>query len=674
MTHHSSTTQGPTFGPTTIKQLSTFMLTLLASCALPLTAHAAATLVPAKNTQYWLDNEAIKIELTDDVLRLIAAEEMIVELNAINITEMLSQEGKQIAFRPIQKLEPGSHLLRLVHFSADGEVEEMAAWNIDVRSSDLLHSYNFSTNSQLSAIYRAAEDNIAPPMPDRMQGQGSSIVGFSTSTENWQTDGQFDFFYNSRNSEYDDARTLDVGDFVVATESQYIGAKIGHHDLRQHSLVLENFHRRGLSIQGKAPELQSQATVFSFASDDLDGFGEGLGISDNKNRVSGALLESNPIPGKADQFHVGIISLSGKRSTPDFWEPQINNVEQGNSHSIGITSKLFDQHLTLYGEYAETEFDYSNLDQLDAEKDYAHVLSASVQDTLANGLYWNTGIETQTIGTFFKSLANDSLVNDKDQQRLFAATQWKSLGLQINLIQQHDNVEDLSILPTIKTEQNNITTSWSPIIRDPGFWGTPYLSLTLGEQTQAQIKSPEVSISPPVDNQTDYWNSNLNLNYLWGYWGVVLGQSNYQDHSYNNNDSESDSIETVLSYSTDQWSLNPRYKWQETDYLGVHQAALNSEWQVIASHYAFNRRLTTSLEYRLNQYEISNDLQDEQTESTVISINWMLKQADHNDFGFDLGLSAQANDFENRLDRSMDNDDYQIFISLTASLSTKRQN
>lgn len=629
-------------------------------------------LAKPNNGSYWQGQETIRIQLPSLQRQQLASARLIVEMDSVDISEMLNQEGDEVLYTPLQPLAPGSHELRLVYYGDDGSIDELAVWSLEVRALKLLKSYQVSSNTQLSAVYRVDEKNIPQPLQDRMQGQGSSQIGFNTAGDTWRSNGQFDLYYNSLNSQDgdDNTRPFDVGEFLVEVDSPYLGAKFGHHSQTVHSLVMEGFHRRGVSIQGKAPTLQSRATGFAYSADDVQGFGEGLGISDHDNRVQGVILESNPLPGHEQLLYVSATHLTGRRPYNPYFDPDMPlELSEGSAQAITLQSHLFDKRLQLQAEYANTKYDFSTSDSLAGEHDDAHAASLIWQSFNHNGLFWHVGLEHQKIGTFFKSMANETLVSDKQQQRLFGGLQWRAWGLLVSLIKQHDNVEDLDALPTIETHQRTFTLSWAPQRRGDGLLGTPSLNFTWATQDQEQIHTPLDNLSPEVGNQLDSWTASADFNYDWGRWGGDISSSEFDDETtpYNNSCIFSYALSADYSHG-EWWSVSSSYRQQRIDYQGAGEVATNTQFELVSRFQILPQRLDGSLQYNLNHNEIDNDLQDNETDSLSVSLDWTLRHARNNTLGFLLSLSGQFNHYDDRLQPVAPGDDRQVFLTLTSTL------
>jgi hypothetical protein len=273
----------------------------------------------------------------------------------------------------------GTHELRLMEFSADGDVIERGIWNLQVvadsgpnLSSDQLSLAQrfFNATIVLDGSYRIAEEDVDPSAA-KHGGQGSiSLVGSSQGVQ-WSTESSASFLYDSKGAqvgqlladqqggEIRKGRDLELAEYLLTAKSKNISAIIGHHQPAASSLLIQDFYRRGASVTGQNESKSLMATGFAYHTEPVSGFRFGAGIGQQNHRVAGSMVSVSPLTGSAKALTVTATYLDGAgEDHSGLGVGGVNIQPAGVGRSLAIASDMIDSRLQLRAERAETDYDF----------------------------------------------------------------------------------------------------------------------------------------------------------------------------------------------------------------------------------------------------------------------------------------------------------------------------
>jgi hypothetical protein len=597
--------------------------------------------------------------------------DLLIELDAIDISEMVAVEDGIASYQPIRPLETGEHQLRVVEYRADGEIIEHGSWFFEVRLADDTEVYGFAADTQLSVNYRIDDKNIGEPAPNKSQSEAYSQLSFSTSRGHWTAEGQFDLYYTSLKANRPSERTIDNGEFLFSVGNPYFNAKIGHQSVGDTSLVMDSFHRRGISLEGHLPAINSRLTGFSLSSIDITGFGQGLGITDSQQRVDGYSVTTTLFEEEPELLN---ITATWLRAAGDDSGALIYNFDElasiankGYAQSLQAESLLLENRLKLKAEFASSEFDYNPVDTLPAEKDHAHDILLTFNDITESGISWNVGVNQQQIGTFFHSLANQGLPTDRQVQKLYGGAQWSTIGIQAHLEQQQDNIEEIEELPQISTDISSLNLSWSPAVTSNDNWyGTPSFSAGVSNQKQQQTYTPTDYFFAEADNELQVLQLSSSFSYPTSSWGLSIMNTDFVDHSQVQNDTDTLSAELFSDFQiAEGFNLSPSIRFDRTTDL-IQDIAATSVTYSLQSVFVFEpEKLDGSVSVIYSDNQSSDLFTDDKNVYLNLALNWRLREPARNSFGAELVIGGTYNDFTDRFDILNSLENYQVFINLT---------
>lgn len=639
--------------------------------------HAEVDLQKGENTGYWQPQEILSLSFPSKQLKQLKQlnQTIMVELDAVEITAMLAIEGSRVSFRPIQPLAAGQHELRVVEYSEEGDIEELGYWSVEVRQSNLIQRYQVVADSQISATYRVSDKNIGAPEPDKFQGQAISQIAFTTNSGNWQSSGQFDLHYDSLDTNQIDNRSINNNEFLFSVGNDVVEARLGHQTMAVTSMVMNNFLRRGVSLESRIASINSRISGFSLSSSQVIGFGNGLGINNSQQRIEGVTFDSSPLADDPRSLYITGTWLKGQSSKVDQFIGSSNSTTfvgtDSEAWSFTSESLLFQNKLRIRAEYAATDYDFDVSDSLDSDEDDAYSLLVTYNDVVDSRIAWNVGAATQKIGTFFQSIANQALPSDKKINKFFTGVQWSSFGLQTTIERQQDNVEKIDFLPRINTDLTNISFNWTPQIENFDAWyGAPSFALTTNYQSQLQTFTPSNYLFARTNNDISNWQLSGQFSYQTNSWGVALTTTDFTDLSLVQSDSETISFDLYGNFVIGEesiFSISPVISWNDTEDTTNHITTTSLSYALQSAMTILPQELTASLNVNWNSNKVGNNLLNGDNLAATFAINWSIQQPKINQFGVSLNLTSSYNDFNDNLISLNSLEIHQTYLSMTVT-------
>lgn len=660
----------------------TSSFSVIANNNVDVTSSETFRLTSSDNIDYYSPKEPLVIIIPRSFTKE-KMQNVVIELDSVDISEMVQISNGEMVYLPLQAMLLESHELRITEFTDDGNINELGVWHFNVRMSELFEEYSISADTQINSNYRVSEKNSDSSLPDRFQANANSQVGFKIKNGNWHAEGQFDLNYTSVSENRPSHRTIENSDFLIRMGNQFVDAKIGHQNIGQSSLIMDNFRRRGVSIEGKMPSINSTLTGFSLSSIDLSGFGHGFGISDSQQRINGYSFSTNPISSSPKLFNVSTTWISGRGNDgnnfiidfDDFQDPNAITPasEKGSAWTISTDSLLLNDKLRIRAEYAETEFNFNPLDDLNSEKDSAENVLVTYSDHTQNTISWNAGLNYKRIGTYFKSLANRGLPSDKKLSKLFAGIQWNTVGIQLSGEEQTDNLEEIEQLPETVTHLNSINLNWSPQLEsNKKLLGTPNFAFGYNKQKQRQKNIPIDYFFPEADNQMANWQASGSFNYETNNWGITFMNTSFTDKSGVQNNSDTDSLNVFANFTFDEiGSLSTSIQFDHSQDEVTKLTSTGVTYSIQSMFTLIPYKLDGSADFILNKNETNDLLTRGENLAINLALNWHVREATPNQFGLEFALGGTYNNFEDRILNSYSTEMYQINLTATITFPTR---
>ncbi len=593
---------------------------------------------------------------------------MALELDGIDVSQRVSLlvEGKQkiIQVAPSQPLTPGQHLLRLVRFSTNGSVTELGAWNFTVGAGQAVPAAaNVQVQNELNISYRFNEDG-GTDYGRKATINGTSQFQARIDKPGYQALGRVDLSYNSQLADVASVgsdpgadtgaigadsgtnllggRHLDLGEYLVRVQNGNgtLGLAVGHQTLPKESLLVQNFSRRGVSINTVTTGKQASLTLYSMRTEPILGFEHGLGFSDPRHRVDGGVVTLNPIASAPGALAITTTYISGQGQDQNGvgQSAAMTAVSQGDGWSVAAESHLFKQRLKIRAERAGTRFDYDgSATILDKKSDTASAAlleySPWPQGKMINdtALQWSSGVGYQETGLYFMSLANPSMPSDITTSSAYSRLQFGGFGIGLSLDRQQNNVTDNPELSTQRNDQTALSVSYSP--RQPSgevkksFWrsflGQPSLAFSYNRQRQRHLYLPAGGFEPRQDIVQHSWQTDANFMHDSWSWSVSQLGGLQNDNTDESPDQRSHQTNLGLNIQIGQrlvlaaqWQIGKIHQLQIDNTTRNRVSSLSAQFALVPD------TLTAALQLGLNHDRSNSDLRDNSSRTASFKLNW----------------------------------------------------
>ena len=400
--------------------------------------------------------DPIRIRVAPDVpvevLRRLA-----LEVDGIDVTRFLRREGEYAVFTPVEPLAYGDHEVRIVEYLPDGSIAERAVWRVEVRQSRAFREMRGSVGASLDATRRvgASDDLDDGPV---MAGQGGLNLVAGVADGEWRATGRFGLGYDSSGSGSPGGRPVDLQSYEFRHEWRMLGLTVGQPRGFDTSLLGGDVLNRGIGVGiGERTRSRVRFKAFGARGEPVTGFRRGLGVSEPRNRVSGAQLTVFPLAERPERLVVGARTYAGE--TPTGGEGVLGSPdgERGRGHAVSLDSSLRDGRLRLHAELARTSWDPDGRGAvLGTFTDEAYVLGMQWRfQTGASGRTpsdWALTLSHGETGPYFRSLLDPAGEADQRATRLELAMQRGALGAALTLERVRNNVDDLPDLATSRRD------------------------------------------------------------------------------------------------------------------------------------------------------------------------------------------------------------------------------
>ncbi len=481
--------------------------------------------------------------------------ELALELDAIDVTALASSNADGMAYTPLQPLQPGKHTLRLVSYDDQGAMQVHGTWSFTVQArsaapvasgeepAPVPSRTRMRADIALGGSERVADQGLGATPPARFSSDGSASLGMTTQGARWGTATQVDLTEAGPQATATAVnpggpgtqnRSVQLGQFSVAAQTDSVHLKAGDQTLPWNGLVVSQMSRRGLSGRVDVKPMHAGIGVFSVRSDVISGFAHGLGVGDADHRVSGGLVDWRPLP-EADALDLTLAYAGGRGASDGLatFNTPLAHTPSGTAWGMDLDSQLLGHRLHLHGALARSTYDFG-VPSLPRRSDTARNLSMSYQPARsadasgAPAVYSQTALSYQSTGTYFRSLANPGVTPDLRQWQLSQNLGGQSWSLQGSFGLDADNVDHNTLLTTVYTRRLQMTVSLFPASSsrdDGGGWahwlGTPYYSLSMDAShsrngARADIRDPRTDLMITSFNASAQfshprWNWNLGL-------------------------------------------------------------------------------------------------------------------------------------------------------------------
>jgi hypothetical protein len=595
-----------------------------------------------------------------------------VELDSLDVTPILTLEGREIVVRPPRPLATGSHRLSLTQYREQGEPLDRGAWSFAVGQAI---AYQVRADASLAATYRVDTSDVPQEtLPAHtLTADGSLRLEGSAGTDAWQVSGTADGIYTSQPPEGVDS--FQGGNYLATVRVGSVTGQVGQIDPQLDSAIIRSFQRRGASLGYASGGQQVQASAFALRAEPVIGFKEGLGIHDADNRVFGGALTLRPFGAHPAWLALTGIYLTGKQGA----DPGVAVVDQsaaseGSAWSLGFVSGLFNQRLRLKGEFASAKFDPDRTDEtLAAKRDEAYG-GAAVWDAVRDAklgespLSWTFGAEYQRNGASFKSIANAGIPTDLQLEKIFTRLGIGGLSGEVVLGREHDNVEGDAAVVTGQTDLVGATASYRPTLAAEGpalaLLGQPQLDVGYQRLHDRTLDLPQ-GVSEQPERRTAEWSAGVGSSYRTWDWRAGYRSRREEDLAGAAADRTSSTLEGNLGLRPwERLTLGLRAQLVRDEDLGTSVERTGTLIGGDLTLVLVKERLTARGAYQSDSRTASDGTEDARTQTLDFNLDLTLRQPGGNLPGITVSLRGQRQDIADRVSAANDRQPFQLFLAV----------
>ncbi len=666
------------------KTIALLLSATLGMSALPATAaQYPFRLEPGKARSFYSPREALRVFVPANV-PIPVLQNLKLELDNVDITEMMKRQGSHVVYKPVQPLEYGYHVLRLVEHRPDGSIIEHARWRMDVRKNSAFQQAEAEGTVELSVSRRFADKGLTAPVPSRNNVNGSMSFNANAKNPGWSTSASASFIYQSPTTE---SRKFNVSEFLFTGKVRHTAVFAGHHSLDNTNLVLNGFSSRGLSVKLNSKDRRFRTRLFTMRTESITGFQRGLGITQPENRTSGVTVSAFPFRQRPQRLYLELTHLNGKGTTSGTGDAGDTTRAGGRASSVVADSQI-NKRVRVRAEYARSRYDFDGIGTgYAAEKDKAWstflVYTPKQTTWRKKPLTWNLVAGVQKVGTYFRSLGNVSLPADKLATTLNLTAGWEPFNLTMRLARETDNVNDDLARPRVRNDLFNLSLSYQPQPpADDGKKkkrgrGGPRL-FRQGSYTFNLSRTRSSEEYRPVGSTADVTNkrilvAGLNASFTPGKWNWSLGYTVTDTEDYAN--VGPDTLEHALSLNfnypvNDRLSLTPTLQYNYVDNTSANTRTRTLQAGMGLS-YNVPGKWVVSTSYTLSTNIVTDGSADTRNHVFTANVERILRKPGQNRTGWSLFMNINYNDNTDRVTVSSSANTYQAVIGIKSTLPLK---
>jgi hypothetical protein len=578
-----------------------------------------------------------------------------VEIDDIDVTPLAVLDGVDIVVTPAQPLAFGPHRLRLVEYARDGSIAERGHWSFDIRKSAAFREAQFQANVTLNATDRVADHNVNAA-PGKVQGNGAAQLQGAVADEAWKGNASMSVVGNSRSGQMPRREGhVDIGQYLLAAQSGAVAGRMGDHAIGPDSLVMQRFARRGISTDLAGGGV-ARITGFSMHTTPIAGSQDLSGVGDSHNRVDGVMAMVNPFVGRPDDLAVSGTYVNGEGTTLNgAGVAGSNQAFGGRAGGVVADANLFDRLLRLRGEYAHSAFDFDGAGTgLDAQSGHAYSGLANYLPwralmVLDQPLVWNIGGERKVLSTFFRSPANPGAVSDRDRTQAFTGLNWYGLNMQAAASREHDNVDDVPLLPRTDSVQRSASLNYAPFrpaVQSPAgaasfpWYGQPNLTASYMSLKKDLSSNPgALPLSTGPLHETKNLMLGAQFQYARANWGVTHSRVADRDFSGLLPDTRTVSDRIQAGFQVSKLNVGTSLQHDQTDDL-TRDARSQAVIGGTTLAYPFTDRVTSNLAFTVRHAWAPQTPADQIVSDTTLGLNWVAVPAKGIQPGLALGMDG----------------------------------
>ncbi len=634
----------------------------------------------------------LKIDLPDDI-DILALTTLAVELDAVDITALLTLDGTDFIFSPVVPLTDGVHTVRLINIENPDNPVELNAWEFSIalvhgvqqnvsatpseaeiaKAEAILTSGNLRADTLTEASYRFAENNLTGA-GERAMIAGAGDLGADIQSGNLQFRSRGNYFLQTDKDLSLTGNTLDLGEYELNLDYYgddiSAGASLGHHDIGAQSLIMNGFYRRGASLRLGDAAGHVQAKAFSFGTESLSGGENITGLNDTDERIVGGSLSVQPFSTEPGSLKLTGIFYDGKGAGVGDGIMTTDPVADGRGWGVVAEKSFADQRVSLRGEYAHSTYDQDgSAGTAPTEDSDAVSVSLNLRPFteapvwLGDAVDISLGASYDRLGTYFQSIANAGIAADREAYTVHGALNWGKASNNFQYVYETNNVDDLEAVATDYLHNLSFSTNYTldPIEGDFDWLGTPNLYVSGFIADAGRKDTPTGYLGPGTNNLTKSVTLGGNTSYGNWSWGVSHTVSSYEDFTNTSNDTLNNGTAFNINWTDfDRYSVGGAVQFNVFEDLDEKTSNYGTNITMDMSAEILEDVLNLNVDYNLNLSAGSGDQPD--THLVNGEVEWTFLKPEPNNPGVAVALGGSMESSNGNADSADDETVYQVFL------------
>lgn len=478
---------------------------------------------PGSPDRIFKSNEALYIELPAN-LASSELNSIFIELNGVDITQLVTIQGRNVVFNPSSPYASGSQALRLVRMGKNGKLVEINRWNFSVSGEPPVESAtSFSGTVDSTYSYMPWNSGHDYEHPKRHNFNTQAQFQGATQTEGWQMTARGNAYLNTEDNYNPAGSNIEVGEYLLsaekATETGSTLLRLGNHDVGVDNILMNSFYRRGASA--KVDMLGDSVTMTGFSQDPAPRIGNRniVGFSEEDQRASGVHATARPVAGLGEKLelegtaYTGRGTQGGTGGTTGIDLPQTS----GNGYQFGMRSVLWENYLSMRLQQAYSQFDFDGRhNEYGAQNDdgqrFSFNLTPLGAQVSSDGRLqlWNVELAYQKMGAFYESLLSQMEEGDREKYSVGTNYIYGGTTLSGEVAWITTNVNDFAELPTDRALNSWVQASYAP---EEEWWGHPVFFAGGTYSDEGREKTPAGYAGIGLDRTTQSLNAGTSLSF-----------------------------------------------------------------------------------------------------------------------------------------------------------------
>ncbi len=589
-------------------------------------------------------------EIKLEFLKPIPIDTLMVMLDGIDITPLLTLSEKGFEYKPIMVVAAGRHNVSISVTDKQGkQLQKEISF-----SSSFEEAYTEGTAS-VNYQQLSIKPGTATSVPD---SKVELNVGSNTQgrRKKWQLSFNTNLRFLDQNvpvfspvkKGFDLANWTLTGAFSEDILSSRIN--MGDIEISETEYTVSNLSRKGGSFQLGYDRYH--LNLFSVKSEQVFGLENGIGINGNTDDhilgFSGAIKLFN----NTAEFRT--IYAAGGEPGSSFGISTTSGAKKGSVTGFVFASDFFEGKMMTEIEVDSSRFDPDTSDEFSSRSDSAYKLKAS-------GFYHEYNYEAlyEYIGRDFESIASQGFQKDKQGINVMSGIVLGQDRLNLTLSRYHDNVEGDELFPRLVNSQAGLDYSFNKITRLP---------IGLGFQRSILESTREPIDAYPVDTNTDTITGRVSHTIDKINLGFQTSYSFMDDRTLSDYDTSTVLYTLTSAYSIPNLSLNQSLSFNKSRFYPTDLMTDTYTFNFDVRRKFFHERASFNMAGTYNIIQTEDDSTNTRNLNAKFMLSYNLKKVLKGFVKPVIALRGAYTKITNRVYPNLDRDDLTLFAVLTTSM------